>query len=157
MSRKKRRLLSAKSKGRQQLEDASLRRLWFRVCLAGLLSCVAMVWLGEQEVRMDSVQATIPAGTNPNRLAVNTVTNKIYAANVVSNNVTVINGADNTTATVTAGSGPSDIAVNTVTNRIYVANATSNNVTVINGADNTTATVTAGSHPTDIAVNTLTN
>jgi YVTN family beta-propeller protein len=157
MSRKKRRLLSAKSKGRQQLEGASMRRLWLRVCLAGLLSCVAVVWLGKQEARMDSVQTTIPAGTNPNRLAVNTVTNKIYVANLVSDNVTVINGADNTTATVTAGDGPTDIAVNTATNKIYAANNISNNVTVIHGADNTTATVTAGSGPADIAVNTVTN
>src|SRR5258705_439465 len=148
--------LNAKSRWRD-LNGAALRRQWVRACLVGLLSCVAMVWLSEQAARMDSFQTNITAGTNPNGLAVNTGTNKIYVANFLSNNVTVINGADNTTATITAGSGPTAIAVNAGTNKIYVANASSSNITVINGADNTTATVTAGGRPNDIAINTVTN
>ena len=135
-----------------------MRTLWVRVCLVALVSCLAMGWLSEQTARMDSFLLNIPVGINPNRVAVNTVTNKIYVANFVSNNVTVINGADNSTlATVPAGSGPSDIVANTGTNKIYVVNVNSNNVTVINGADNTTATVAVGSNPTDIAVNPSTN
>ncbi len=40
-------------------------------------------------------------------MAVNPVTNKIYVANSSGNNVTVIDGATNSTTTVTAvGSGP---------------------------------------------------
>ena len=69
-------------------------------------------------------------------MAVNPVTNKIYVANVGSNNVTVIDGATNTTTTVAAGSDPIAVAVNPVTNKIYVANRSSNNVTVIDGATN---------------------
>jgi YVTN family beta-propeller protein len=90
-------------------------------------------------------------------VAVNPVTNKIYVANNGSANVTVINGADNSTATVAAGTNPAAVAVNPVTNKSYVANLSSNNVTVINGADNSTATVAAGTNPQAVAVNPVTN
>ncbi len=62
-------------------------------------------------------------------IAVNTVTNKIYVANGLSSDVTVIDGATNFTTTVSTGTGPGAVAVNPVTNQIYVANG--NNVTVI--------------------------
>ena len=52
-------------------------------------------------------------------------------ANSGSNNVTVIDGATNTTTTVVAGTDPLAVAVNPVTNKIYVANDVSNDVTVI--------------------------
>ena len=80
-------------------------------------------------------------------MAVNPVTNKIYVANYGSANVTVIDGATNTTTTVAAGTTPCAVAVNPVTNKIYVANHGSDNVTVIDGATNGTATVAAGSIP----------
>ena len=54
-------------------------------------------------------------------MAVNPVTNKIYVANDGSSNVTVIDGATNSTTTVAAGN-PYAVAVNPVTNKIYVAN-----------------------------------
>ena len=41
-----------------------------------------------------------------------------------SNNVTVIDGATNSTTTVQVGIKPQAVAVNPVTNKIYVANAT---------------------------------
>src|SRR5712664_1724176 len=108
--------------------------------------------------------ATIGAGTNPFAAAVNPVTNKIYVTNKGSNNVTVIDGATNTTTTVAAGTTPAGVAVNPVTNKIYVANAFNNNVTVIDGnvtvidgATNTTTTVAAGVDPGAVAVNPVTN
>jgi YVTN family beta-propeller protein len=64
-------------------------------------------------------------------VAVNPVTNKVYVANVGSNNVTVIDGAANTTTTVAAGTSPRAVAVNPVTNKVYVANYISSNVTAI--------------------------
>src|SRR5260370_34970478 len=54
--------------------------------------------------------ATIGAGTNPFAAAVNPVTSKIYVTNKGSNNVTVIDGATNTTTTVAAGTTPSGVA-----------------------------------------------
>jgi YVTN family beta-propeller protein len=88
---------------------------------------------------------------------VNPVTNKIYVTNSNSNNVTVIDGATNTTATVTVGTGPFRVAVNPVTNKIYVTNQGSGTVTVIDGATNTTSSVTAGTNPQFVAVNAATN
>ncbi|TGU54255.1 YVTN family beta-propeller repeat-containing protein, partial [Mesorhizobium sp. M00.F.Ca.ET.186.01.1.1] len=80
---------------------------------------------------------TVEAGTAPSAVVVNPVTNKIYVANLNSNNVTVIDGASNTTTTVEVGSYPLAIAVNPVTNKIYVANNGSKNVSVIDGAGRT--------------------
>jgi len=99
----------------------------------------------------------VAAGAASRAVALNPVTNKIYVANANSNNVTVIDGATNTTATVNAGTFPIAVAVNPVTNTIYVANFNSNNVTVIDGATNTTATVTAGTNPNAVAANPVTN
>src|SRR6266404_2999009 len=101
--------------------------------------------------------ATIGAGTNPFAAAVNPVTNKIYVTNECSNNVTVIDGATNTTTTVLAGTNPFSVAVNPLTNKIYVTNINSNNVTVIDGVTNTTTTVAAGAAPFSVAVNPATN
>jgi YVTN family beta-propeller protein len=100
---------------------------------------------------------TVPAGSGPNVVAVNPVTNKVYVANQGSDNVTVIDGVTNATTTVTTGSIPIAIAANPVTNKIYVANVGSNNVTVIDGATNETATVPAGTLPWAVAVNQVTN
>src|SRR5438552_13864843 len=47
-----------------------------------------------------SVTATVTVGVSPFAIAVNPVSNKIYVAGSGSNNVTVINGADNSTTTV---------------------------------------------------------
>jgi YVTN family beta-propeller protein len=62
---------------------------------------------------------------------VNPATNKIYVANIDGNDITVIDGATNTTTAVTAGANPFGVAVNLVTNRIYVTNELSDDVTVI--------------------------
>ena len=89
-------------------------------------------------------------------VAVNSVTNKIYAVNA-STRVTVIDGATNAITTVKTGSYALAVAVNEVTNKIYVANYASNSVTVIDGATNATATVAVGNSPVDLAVNSVTN
>jgi YVTN family beta-propeller protein len=88
---------------------------------------------------------------------VNPVTNEIYVDNQNSNNVTVIDGATNTTTTVGAGTTPSSVAVNPATNKIYVANTGSSNVTVMDEATNTTTTVGAGTTPSSVALNPMTN
>ncbi len=104
-----------------------------------------------------TVTATIPVGQSPIGAAINPLTNKIYVANQASNNVTVIDGATNTTTTIAAGTGPSAIAVNPVTNRIYVTNQNSNNVTVIDGGTGATTTVGTGNTPSTLAVNPVSN
>ncbi len=107
--------------------------------------------------RSDECHLPVAAGTYPQSVAVNPVTNMIYVANNSSSNVTVIDGATNTTTTVAAGSHPYSVTVNTVTNKIYVANNNSGNVTVIDGATNITTTVAAGSSSHSVAVNPVTN
>jgi YVTN family beta-propeller protein len=109
------------------------------------------------QVRADWATATLSAGTNPNAVAVNPATNKIYVANYNSSNVTVIDGATCATATVTAGTNPCAVAVNPVSNMIYIANWGSNDVTVIDGGDNSTSTISVGINPVGLAVNPVTN
>ena len=126
-----------------------------RISLIGIL-CLALglgLLLPHSSASAQVVAATVTAGSAPKAVAVNTVTNKIYVANILSNNVTVIDGATNSTTTVPAGPKPEAVAVNETTNKIYVANegcgisdkcvgAIKGNVTVIDGATNSTTTVT---------------
>src|ERR1017187_5552464 len=107
--------------------------------------------------------ATIPAGPSPFGVAVNSVTNKTYVANLSCTSlpcpspgtVTVIDGATNNTTTVNVGVYPYAVAVNPATNQIYVVNNCGNNlncasigtVTVIDGATNNTTAVNVGAFP----------
>src|SRR5256884_530428 len=119
-----------------------LMKSWRSTALLVLLSLLFM-----KPVLGQRVTATVAAGAASRAVALNPVTNKIYVANANSNNVTVIDGATNTTTTVSAGTNPAAVAVNPVTNKIYVANQGSANVTVIDEATNTTTTVNAGAGP----------
>ena len=130
------------------------------VCKCWMASGLAVLGglvVGIAPLRAQTVTATVTAGTNPNSVAVNPVTNTIYVANGGSQNVTVIDGATNATSTVSAGKGANAIAVNTLTNKIYVANQGAGSVTVIDGATNNTTSVTVGSNPYCLAVNPVTN
>src|SRR5258707_13125242 len=89
--------------------------------------------------------ATIGAGTNPFAAAVNPVTNKIYVTHNGSNNVTVIDGATNTTTTVAAGTTPSGVAVDPGTNKIYRENVGKGKRVGIGGGRNSQKNKTAGS------------
>ena len=121
------------------------------------------------------VIATVPVGVQPQKSAVNPVTNKIYVPNACGNDpncagfgtMSAIDGATLATTSAPVGSLPFGVAVNPVTNRIYVANQCGNHLlcssfsgtmTVIDGTSYTVvATVTVGSKPYGIAVNPATN
>jgi YVTN family beta-propeller protein len=121
-------------------------------------ACAALLLLGwPLRGYSQTPVATVGAGTVPIAVAVNPVTNKIYVANNRSDDVTVIDGAANTTATVAVGAGPAAVAVDPVTNKIYVANIGAGNVTVIDGATDSTVTVPVGGLPSAVAVNPVTN
>jgi YVTN family beta-propeller protein len=92
--------------------------------------------------------ARIPAGS-PAVLCYNPTNNKVYCANLYSNNVTVIDGATNgVLATVVTGGGPAALCYNPTDNKVYSANSGSNDATVIDGAtDSVVATVAAGNAP----------
>ena len=104
-----------------------------------------------------SPATTVGVGTYPWAVAVNPVTNKTYVVDSNSNNVTVIDGATNTTTTVSVGLRPMAVAVNAVTNKIYVSNSGANTMTVIDGATNATSTVKNLSGAAAVAVNPVTN
>jgi YVTN family beta-propeller protein len=112
----------------------------------------------------------------PNIVAVNPVTNKIYVIASCGNDptcqgngaVTVIDGATNIiVATITVGSDPDAVEVNRLTNEVYVANACGNDptcrsngtVTVIDGANNMIIppAVNVGVFPVALAINEVTN
>ena len=117
--------------------------------------------------------ATIPGGTSPFGVAVNSGANKTYVANLScitlpcpsTGTVTVIDGATNDTTTVNVGVYPNAVMVNPVTDKIYVTNSCGNDltcsslgtVTVIDGATNNTTTVNVGAFPYALAVNSVTN
>ena len=131
-----------------------------RACLNFVFSFLLLI-LGAVPAHSQAVIATVGAGVNPGGVAVNPKTNKIYVTNFSSNDVTVIDGATNSTTTVADpnAKGPGAVAVNPVTNKIYVANFFSSNVTVIDGASNDTITITDPNAvaPLGVAVNTVTN
>jgi len=116
---------------------------------------------------------------NPAAIAANPLTNKIYVANNAlgisgstnPGNVTVIDGATNSTTTLTDPNAitPQFVGVNPVTNKIYVANLGNlgenppglnhGNITVIDGATNAITTLTDPNMlvPQAVAVNQNTN
>ncbi len=102
------------------------KHFWFRAVMLALL----VVFLFVSTARADTVTATIPVGTNPDGMAVNPVSNKIYVANSRSNTVTVIDGATNATTSVAVGSTCAEVAVDPTTNKVYVAHLWSSGVMV---------------------------
>ena len=71
-----------------------------KLLISGVL---AFLFLLAGYARAQTVTTTVAAGTSPVSVAVNPVTNKIYVANLTSGNVTVIDGATNTTGGVASG------------------------------------------------------
>jgi YVTN family beta-propeller protein len=76
------------------------------------IGCVLLLILASLSAEAESVATTIEAGAYPKAVAVNPVTNRIYVANMNSQNVTVIDGASKMTTTLAAGTAPWAVAVN---------------------------------------------
>jgi len=100
---------------------------------------------------------TVPAGSYPVAIAVNSATNIIYVVNQNSNSLTVIDGATDHAATVGTGAGPVAVAINPLSNKIYVANQDGNSVTEIDGATNHSSSIAVGNYPIALAANPVTN
>jgi YVTN family beta-propeller protein len=90
---------------------------------------------------------------------VDATTDTAYVANACSDNVSVIDGSNDTvTATISVGSCPAGIAVDAATDTAYVTNDCSDNVSVIDGSNDTvTVTVPVGSCPEGVAVDATTD
>ena len=104
-----------------------------------------------------TVIATVPVGSSPVAVALNSVSNKIYVVNYADNTVTVIDGTTLSTTTVSVGNTPVAVALNSVSNKIYVVNYADNTVTVIDGATNTTTAVAVERGPYALVVNSVSN
>ena len=143
------------------------RKTW---ALPALVFAALLRLMVPQAAHAQATTSTVTTGTNPNAMAVNPVTDKIYVANLGNGQfcentsfVTVIDGATNATWSVPAGYCPGAIAVNPVTNRIYAVNTSDfdlccSNVTVIDGEMQGALTnITVGGGAYAVAVNPVTN
>ena len=120
---------------------------------------------------------TIPVGSAPSGVAVDTATHTVYVANQGDNTVSVFDasrcgasdatGCASPTATVHVGNGPTGVAIDQATDSVYVANNGGDTVSVIDGAtcdathqtgcEAVPATVTVGNGPFGIGVNPTTD
>lgn len=106
-----------------------------------------------------SIVETITVSASPCDLAIDTLTNRIYVANSVSDIVTVIDGNTNSVLTaIPVGDKPTELDLNPVTGRLYVENNQGNSVSVIDITTHTVvATIPIGLGPRGVAVNDVTN
>ena len=84
----------------------------------------------------------------------NLIEGKLYIANRISNDVTVVSTvAKRTLKSVAVGIGPSAIAADAVRKEVYVTNEKSNNLSIINAIDDTlVANITVDNRPTGVFV-----
>ena len=97
-----------------------------------LTSTYPGVFLGLEWVWASNVISTVDVGQRPSALAFNPSNDKIYVANILSDDVSVIESSTNTViSTVEVGDGPSALAFNPSNDKIYVTNPVSDDVSVI--------------------------
>jgi YVTN family beta-propeller protein len=99
---------------------------------------------------------------SPSRIAINTVTNKIYVTSVAGKSVTVIDGVTHTTTPINIGMSCYEIVVNFNTNKIYANFYNDGGLVVIDGATNNWNIITPNAAAIAdsiqaIAVNPITN
>jgi YVTN family beta-propeller protein len=124
------------------------------------ISCFLAVLLFVAPAVAATLTAKIRVGKDPQWVAVNPGTHRLYVANDLDGTVSVIDTTNNALLTnVLVSSGVTYLDVNPTTNLIYVAGSyNSGQVTVINGADNSIlTTISVGQGSYGIAVNQMTN
>ena len=123
--------------------------------LSGLVSVINTV--------TNAQVALIPVGDGPQGVAVDAVTNRVYAVNVRDQTVSVIDGNTNTVIDTIPGLDfrPRLLGINPVTNTVYVGNegnGSGTTLAVINGlTDKIVQNITVGTGPSGVAVNPVTN
>ena len=104
------------------------------------------------------LETTIPVGNNPWTLVYNSLNNKVYCANLFSNNVTVIDKYNSVIKIIPVGEKPRAFAYNSLNKKVYCANYISGNVTVIDGiTDSVIKTVPVLTLPLALDYNSLNN
>ena len=91
----------------------------------------------------------------PQGIAINSLENMIYVANLSADSVSVIDGQTNKIIkNIPVSASPRDLVVNEKTNLIYVANRDANSISVIDGKSyGLVSTITVGEKPRGIAIN----
>ena len=120
-------------------------------------SATPIAWVDGSNDTPGGFAPTNGSPTGPAALAVNTVTNKTYAA--FSTGVYVIDGTSTNPVFIPSGSsagGPAAIGINKTTNKIYVANS-DGTLTIIDGDTNAASTVAIPTGANYVTVNPITN
>ncbi len=68
------------------------------------------------------IVGTVPTGTYPSELSINSVSNQIYVINLDDNSLSVIDGATHAWTILNVGASPQVVAANPVTGMAYVGN-----------------------------------
>lgn len=99
----------------------------------------------------------VPVGTRPVAAAFNPVNLRVYVANLVSDNLSVIDAEALTEVSgspLPTGQDPMGVGVNPVNGDIYVANSLSNSITVYDSTNTLVTTIPAvGQYPTSVTYN----
>lgn len=115
------------------------------------LSTTSSMYLGPAVIEY-SISQVVSVGNAPFNSVINYNNDKIYVANNLSNDVSVVD--KNTyaiTATISVGTKPSHLAVDPVNNIIWVANSSSNDVSFIDSnTDSVLGTIGVGTRPVGI-------
>lgn len=108
-----------------------------------------------------NVVAIIPVGSRPIAVAFNPVNSKVYVANLVSDNMSVIDAETLTEivgSPLPTGQDPIGVGINPVTGDIYTANSLDNSITVYDSNNILVTTIPAvGLYPVSITYNPANN
>ena len=101
----------------------------------------------------DKVIQNITVGGYPIAVAFDSLNGYLYVANVISDNVSVINGSTNKIIqSITAGKSPNGVTFNSSNGYVYVSNYCSDNVSVIDGSTNKVIqSINVGKGPVGVA------
>src|SRR5580658_8237077 len=121
------------------------RPLFLRAAVFALAALPALLAAPAQA---QSITATPAVPGDPHAVAVNTVTNKIYLANL-DGTLTVVDGVTNAVSNISYGGSQNwAVAVNPVTNFVFVADRGSSQIDVFTGAVGSTPAQFLESVPT---------
>lgn len=101
-----------------------------------------------------NVTEYIPTGIRPVAIAFNPVNKQLYVANLVSDNLSVIDAEALTTVpALPTGQDPIGVGIDPVNGDIYVANSLGNSLTVYDSSNTLVTNILVGQYPTSITYN----
>jgi DNA-binding beta-propeller fold protein YncE len=131
-------------------------------CGTDPVNCASGGTVTDIDANNNNNTTSISVGNGPNAVAVDAVTNQIYAVNNLDGTVTQIDGfrmqQPITIPLGNSGSSPTAIGIDTATDKIYVATIFPAAVIMIDASGNTyKVALPSGSSPIALAVNSITN